>query len=333
MKIWLPCADAVGGLKTLTEFLDQGLREAGHQSQITWFPYRWRYSPFRLRRLPTPPGTDVIVANSCHAFALSRNHARLIACTPHTVFDAAYRPYCSVSQRVFHALVLKRFEASSFRAADAIVAISEYSAASARNLFPGINPTVIHPGVDTGFFCPAPGETPRSPKQRARLLFVGDLTKRKGADLLPAIMQRLGPGFELYYTAAARRNVSLPSRGNMYPLGPLSKTELRDQYRRADLLLFPTRFEGFSMGVAEAMCCGTPVVTSACSALPELIQDTRTGRLCPVEDVEAFAAAIQALCTQRDVLTQMGIRARQAMESRFTIERMTKQYLDLMREL
>ena len=87
------------------------------------------------------------------------------------------------------------------------------------------------------------------------------------------------------------------------------------------------------MAVAEAMSCGTPAVTSACSALPELIQDTRTGRLCPVEDVDVFVAAIQILCAQQDKLYQMGIRARQAMESHFTIERMTEQYLELMRKL
>jgi glycosyltransferase involved in cell wall biosynthesis len=119
----------------------------------------------------------------------------------------------------------------------------------------------------------------------------------------------------------------------MVPLGRLTRDELRDEYRRADLLLFPTRLEGFGYAVAEAMACGTPVVTTRCSALPELVDDGRTGRLCRMDDVAGFADAVRELVADNELLYRMGRAARMIAIERFSMSRMAHSYAALLAEL
>ena len=53
----------------------------------------------------------------------------------------------------------------------------------------------------------------------------------------------------------------------------LDLKDLRVLYSRASAFVFPSRYEGFGFPVLEAMACGTPVLTSECSALPEVAGD------------------------------------------------------------
>jgi glycosyltransferase involved in cell wall biosynthesis len=76
-------------------------------------------------------------------------------------------------------------------------------------------------------------------------------------------------------------------------LGPVDEVSLVDLYRRARLLLFPSRYEGFGFPVLEAMAFGTPVVTSNCSSLPEVAGDAAV--LVDPEDIPQMARACAAL--------------------------------------
>ena len=55
--------------------------------------------------------------------------------------------------------------------------------------------------------------------------------------------------------------------------GVLSEEKMPSYYRGAEALVFPSLYEGFGLPVLEAMACGTPVVTSSCTALPEVAGD------------------------------------------------------------
>ncbi|HEY8028037.1 MAG TPA: glycosyltransferase family 1 protein [Gaiellaceae bacterium] len=73
-------------------------------------------------------------------------------------------------------------------------------------------------------------------------------------------------------------------------LGRVTDDELVDLYRAATVFVDPTRYEGFGYGVLEAMACGTPVVASRVTSIPEVVGEA--GLLCDPDSAEEFAAAI-----------------------------------------
>jgi glycosyltransferase involved in cell wall biosynthesis len=64
--------------------------------------------------------------------------------------------------------------------------------------------------------------------------------------------------------------------------------------RRAAVYVQPSRWEGFGLGVLEAMHAGLPVVATRVSSLPELVVDGDTGLLVPTDERDALARAIVA---------------------------------------
>jgi glycosyltransferase involved in cell wall biosynthesis len=72
--------------------------------------------------------------------------------------------------------------------------------------------------------------------------------------------------------------------------GPVLDEELAALYNRATFVVHPSRYEGFGLPVAEAMRCGTPVVTTTSSSLPEIAGDAAL--LVDPDDVEGMAAAM-----------------------------------------
>jgi glycosyltransferase involved in cell wall biosynthesis len=77
--------------------------------------------------------------------------------------------------------------------------------------------------------------------------------------------------------------------------------ELPDLYRRARVLLLPSLHEGFGLTALEAMACGTPVIVSNRSSLPEVVGDA--GLFVDPEDPTSIATAIHRLFTD-DILAQ-----------------------------
>ena len=148
--------------------------------------------------------------------------------------------------------------------------------------------------------------------------------------MLAPILPELGGGYELRYTTGLRSRDTLPDLPNLRPLGRLRKEELLEEYQQAHCLLFPTRFEGFGYPVAEALSCGLPVVTSDCSCLPELVDDSVTGFLCSRDDVEALASAIRRLANEPEIHRRMSQRAREVSVERFQLRTMAEQYFDLL---
>ena len=81
--------------------------------------------------------------------------------------------------------------------------------------------------------------------------------------------------------------------------GFVDDDDLPALYSAADVLAFPSIYEGFGLPILEAMACGTPVVTSAASSLPELAGDAAL--LVEPTDVDAIAAALRRLLQEADL--------------------------------
>ena len=101
--------------------------------------------------------------------------------------------------------------------------------------------------------------------------------------------------------------------GRVRFIGFVADADLPALYSGADLFLLPSLYEGFGLPLLEAMACGTPVITSDASCLPEVVVDRESGVetavLLPPQDQHRWSQAMQHLLADaptRDRLRQLG---------------------------
>ena len=118
--------------------------------------------------------------------------------------------------------------------------------------------------------------------------------------------------------------------GNVIFTGQIREQDKAPLYSAATVFAFPSLYEGFGMPVLEAMACGTPVVTSNVSALPEVAGDA--GRLVDPYSASAISGALGELlesAARRDELARRGLeRAR-----RFTWPQVADQTVRVYRQI
>jgi len=145
------------------------------------------------------------------------------------------------------------------------------------------------------------------------VLSVGSHDLRKGTPYLLEAWKRAAiPDAELHLVGPLRLAKSfLDSYAGLFRHWPhVPKSELGARYAAADLLAFPTLGDGFGLVIQEAMCCGTPVVTTPCGGGPECITDGEDGWLIPPRDVDALVERLRDCAANRDRAFQIGQRAR-----------------------
>jgi L-malate glycosyltransferase len=101
-----------------------------------------------------------------------------------------------------------------------------------------------------------------------------------------------------------------------------------DLLSASDVFFLPSRSEGMSNALLEAMACGLPAVASRVGGNPELIRDGVTGFLVPVEDAEAAADRLLTLISDRNKARAMGEAARTVVESQYTMEATVRLIID-----
>jgi len=158
---------------------------------------------------------------------------------------------------------------------------------------------------------PAPKSVYRPGGQRADLgvpyvLTVATLEPRKNLQVLVDAQRLLDGELELAVVGAEGwgEQPLLQGRG-IRRVGYVSDEELARLYRGAEVVAYPSRFEGFGIPVIEAMACGVPVVTSSHESLDEASGDAAL-RADP-EDAAAFAAAIARARGERERLAALGL--------------------------
>jgi glycosyltransferase involved in cell wall biosynthesis len=102
---------------------------------------------------------------------------------------------------------------------------------------------------------------------------------------------------------------------------------------QADLFVLPSRVEGMSNVLLEAMAVGMPCVATSVSGSVDLIDHGRNGMLVPVEDPMALAKAISAVLSSQATRANLGREARRCIEKSYTTEHMISRYRDVLGEL
>lgn len=324
--VWFPAVRSGTGADVFTERLAAALSRLGVRTEITWLPHRAEYIPWAVP-VPKPPewATVVHVNSWLHSRFIPKD-LPVIATFHSCVHDEAFAPYKTFLQSIYHKFWIKKCERFIFRTADQLTAVSEYTAKVVVDIFGYRNISAIHNWVDHRVFTP-PISNPKGDK--FSLLFVGTTSIRKGADLLRQIMHSLGDRYELRFTADSSKMSSLIAAPNITPIGRVhSDEELARLYKSADVLLFPTRLEGFGLVALEAQACGLPVIASDTSSLPEVVIDGISGILCPRDDISAFVSAIKKIA-QDDILRLKMGRAASDFAQTFSENKSVSSYLEI----
>ena len=179
---------------------------------------------------------------------------------------------------------------------------------------------VVVPGVDPVYH-PLPAADVSAFRQKqgvARfVLHVGTLQPRKNIPVLLKAMARLDdPAIKLVlvggkgwlYDDIFQQVQALGLAERVIFTGYVPDDDLPLWYNAAELLVFPSVYEGFGLPVVEAMACGTPVIAANSSSLPEAVGDA--GLLFAPSDVETLANQMTAVLTDinlQNKLRQQGL--------------------------
>lgn len=206
---------------------------------------------------------------------------------------------------------------------------------------------VICNGVDTNRFKPEPRlrqqlrEELRLPKDSLLVGSVGRLVAIKDhVTLLKAVSSLAGQGLNLKVLIVGagpemvklQRHVAEDANIVSRVIFMGASDRVPELLNAMDVFVLPSRGEGMSNTLLEAMATALPVVASRVGGNPELIEDGRTGFLFMPGEIANLAEALKRL-NDREVRQQVGTAARERVILRFSLERMVRDYRDLYRGL
>jgi glycosyltransferase involved in cell wall biosynthesis len=234
-----------------------------------------------------------------------------------TVHDLSFLFYPH-SFRSLRRSYLRVFARMSVRRARRVIAVSESTKHDLVEIY-GISPAkidVVHNGVDASFQ-PLPADQVDVFRQQRGLperfvLFVGTLEPRKNIVSLieayaklpkerPPLVLVGGKGW--FYDEIFCRVEALELTDEVHFAGFVPAEDLPLWYNAADLFVYPSMYEGFGLPPLEAMACGTAVITSTASSLPEVVG--KAGQLVDPTDTDALATAMEQVLGDRDLQQQM----------------------------
>ena len=234
------------------------------------------------------------------------------------------------------------------RRADQVLTDSEHSRQDLQRYLavPDANIRLIHCGLDPCFQAVADGPARRAILERygiasPYLLYVGSINARKNiARLFEAfaeVRQRhaglklvIGGKRQWQTNAIDATFERLALHDHVHFTGYLDDADLPALYSAAEVFVFPSLYEGFGLPPLEALACGTPVVTSNTSSLPEVVGDAAL-TVDPYA-VADLAAAIERALTDRALRTML--RQRGLLQAqRFTWQRAAQEVFGIYQHL
>ena len=276
------------------------------------------------------PDADIMYCTA-ESYVPVRRARLAVACHDMQLFEPEAHPMSRwlIQQRLKWQLMFRRLGET----AHMIQTISHFSADRIAHYFPPLRDRirVVHNAVSSGFFQPVTPEGSEVLEKLAvrdspYLLLPGGLHFRKNAELVLAIwpeIQRRRPELKLVITS--HNTPAYADQAKLLPgvvfSGFQSEEALVALYHRAELVWFPSRYEGFGMPVLEAMACGAPVISSTSSALPEICGGAAAAMVSPDREQDHLDAILALLDDEpaKRRASEAGIsRARQ-----FTWERTT----------
>ncbi len=245
-----------------------------------------------------------------------------------------------------------------YRSLDGVVAMSSGQRAKCREFGFSGHTAIIPNSVDVDRFHPIPPSEKTERKRdlglqedRFTLCYAGLLSKRKGMDILLAVLERLlreeqpvqlllvgnysGRLTREEWRAVANEygvDSSLVTSDRILQVGRVD--DMERYYQASDLFLFPSRKEGFGTVQAEAMACGLPcIVNDLPGVSSDIFPDDRCGIRVPGNDINEFVEHSRRLIMNPALRNRMGEAARRRACDHFALDVVTRRYISFYRQL
>ncbi len=243
----------------------------------------------------------------------------------------------------------KRIWRFMLRHASTVVTCSDGLKQELLQLEPRAKAVTIYNGIDVDRFSANSDQHFHFPSElegKRLVVNIGQFEFRKGHDILLNAFKRVrqthkdvalvlvgfpGP------TAAAVRNMirDLDLSDSVFYLGVLPHEKIYALLKHASLFALATRWrkgymgEGFAIAILEAAAAKVPVVATASCGVDEIIRDGKTGRIVPLEDDAALAAAISEMLDDPDLAWKMAENLHNLVRERFTWHQAAEEYAAL----
>lgn len=227
---------------------------------------------------------------------------------------------------------IRTYGVRTLRSAQAVVAVNERIAAFVRDMAPGTEIVGIPQGVDTeAYRPPRRGEREALRESlgwddRPRILFVGRLVPRKGAQLAAEVARLLGDDVELVLAGPGTLE-DAPS--NVETLGKVSAAKVAELYRAADCFLLPSIAEGFPVAAQEAIASGLPVILADDPVYAPYLEGAPEGVVVAQREVGALAGGLRSLDCGRSLNSHQRERLAAFAAERYSLARSVDRHEEL----
>lgn len=155
--------------------------------------------------------------------------------------------------------------------------------------------------------------------RRVNFLFVGRLSQSKGLSYLFDAVKLFEDEIELTIIGCNSYPNCKVLQSNLAIhkyLGSLPHGKVLEEMRKADVLIFPSLFEGFGMVITEAMSQGTPVIATNRTCAVDIIQNGENGWVIDAGSVNSLTNAIKDVISKKNKLEEIGRKAMEAARQR-----------------
>jgi len=330
---WVAIDGLVRGLERLGHSVSRralGLRTRFHTLD------RWLYN---ARVALAPPTADVVVGVDLDGFiwAGQPRKARFVVALKGIIADELKNERGMVRTLLE---IQARWERLNTERAERVVVPSRYSAAVAHEVYgvPAERLAVVPEPIDLAEWRRRFAAVAPAPPGPPTVLAVARMYPRKRLDDLlraavvlrdripPVRIRIVGEGPESPRLHALHETLGLGDTVTF--LGDIPRQALAVEYVRADCFCLPTIQEGFGIVFAEAMAAGLPIVACRAAAVPEMVEDRRTGRLVNRESPEELAMALETLLMNDGLRAGFGA-AGAARVAAFDLEPVARRFVEV----
>lgn len=251
----------------------------------------------KAQRIGVPTVIDVPVAHAAWVRRTMREEARLVPEYAVTLQGHNFPDWMLAAN------------AEEFEAADVLLVLSgherktlvEYGVDEAKMVHTPL-------GVDLELFAPRP----RAEDGIFRVIFVGQITQRKGLSYLIQAFERAAlPASELLLVGPiVGSDAPWRATPGVRHVAPVPRAALPELYATADVYVLPSLAEGFGLTQMEAMAMGLPVIVSEHTFARDVVTDGQDGFVVPIRDATAIIERLRLLHDDADLRVRMGAAAR-----------------------